>query len=100
MVHPAERIVRSDALAPEPRHRLTDAAKDALAEEGYDSEFGARPLKRALQKQVQNPIAEAILSGRLTRGQRAMVDVAEGMFLVRAVPSDTAEHSESEAVGV
>ena len=77
---------------------LTDAAKDTLAKEGYDSEFGARPLKRALQKQVQNPIAEAILSGRLMRGQKAVVDVTEGLFLVRAVPSE-AESVEPEKAG-
>jgi len=63
---------------------LTDAAKDELARQGYDPEFGARPLKRAIQKHVQSTLADAILSGRLQRGQTAVVDVAEGLFLVRA----------------
>ncbi|MEZ6003803.1 MAG: AAA family ATPase [Planctomycetota bacterium] len=53
---------------------LTDAAKAQLATEGYDPEFGARPLKRVLQKRVLNPIADAILAGTLSRGQVAHVD--------------------------
>jgi ATP-dependent Clp protease ATP-binding subunit ClpC len=40
---------------------LTDEAKDFIAEKGYDSNFGARPLKRAIQKYLEDPIAEEIL---------------------------------------
>jgi len=71
---------------------LTEAAKDELARQGYDPEFGARPLKRAIQKHVQSTLADAILSGKLARGQTAEVDVAERLFLVRAkegVPSES-----------
>ena len=63
---------------------LTEAAKDELAAVGYDPEFGARPLKRALQKHVQNPLADAILSGRLGRGDHARVDLQDGEFLVES----------------
>jgi len=62
---------------------LTPAALDRLAEEGYDPEFGARPLKRAIQRHVQNLLAEAILDGRLVAGQTALVDVHEELFFVR-----------------
>jgi ATP-dependent Clp protease ATP-binding subunit ClpB len=77
---------------------LSPAAADALAEEGWHPDFGARPLKRALQKHVQNPIAEAILGGRLVRGQKAIIDVAEGLFLVRPVAASLVA-PESESVG-
>jgi len=66
---------------------LTDAAKDELAREGYDPEFGARPLKRALQKRVQNLLADRILAGELTSGDTAVVDFADGLFrLARQTP--------------
>ncbi len=53
---------------------VSDVAKDMLAEEGYSPEFGARPLKRVLQRRLQNPLAEAILSGDLRPGHNAYVD--------------------------
>ena len=60
---------------------LSDAALDRLAEEGYDPEYGARPLKRAIQRHVQNLLAEAILDGRIGPGQTARIDVHEGLFI-------------------
>jgi len=59
---------------------LSEAALDALAEEGFDPEFGARPLKRALQRNVQNLLAEAILRDDVRPGQAVLVDVHEGLF--------------------
>ena len=53
---------------------LTGAARDRLAQEGWDPAFGARPLKRALQKGVQNRIADAVLAGDLRAGATAVVD--------------------------
>ncbi|MXV50953.1 AAA domain-containing protein [Pedobacter sp. HMF7647] len=47
---------------------LTDEAKDFIADKGYDSNFGARPLKRAIQKYLEDPIAEEILKGEMTEG--------------------------------
>ncbi|HQS04655.1 MAG: Clp protease ClpC [Sphingobacteriales bacterium 17-39-43] len=54
--------------------KLTDAAKDFIAEKGYDSNFGARPLKRAIQKHLEDPIAEEILKGELAEGDTMEVD--------------------------
>ncbi|HYK76163.1 MAG TPA: ATP-dependent Clp protease ATP-binding subunit [Daejeonella sp.] len=54
--------------------RLTDAAKEFIADKGYDSNFGARPLKRAIQKYLEDPIAEEILKGELTEGDTMEVD--------------------------
>ena len=50
---------------------LSQPARDRLAEEGWSPEFGARPLKRAIQKNVQNKLADAILNGTLKRGDLA-----------------------------
>ncbi|MCK5796465.1 MAG: ATP-dependent Clp protease ATP-binding subunit ClpA [Deltaproteobacteria bacterium] len=56
--------------------RLTDAARDYLAEAGYDPKFGARPLDRVIQAQIKRPLAEELLFGRLTEGGEVEVDVA------------------------
>ena len=53
---------------------LTDAAKDLLFREGYDPNFGARPLKRAIQKLVQDPLALKILDGEVLHGDHIIVD--------------------------
>jgi ATP-dependent Clp protease ATP-binding subunit ClpB len=53
---------------------LTDAAKELLFTEGYDPNFGARPLKRAIQKLVQDPLAMRILDGQVLHGDHVVVD--------------------------
>ena len=53
---------------------LTDAAKDLLFTQGYDPNFGARPLKRAIQKFVQDPLALKILDGEVLHGDHVIVD--------------------------
>ncbi len=53
---------------------LTPAAKHQLATEGYDQAFGARPLKRAIQRLVQNPLAMLVLEGRFLEGDKIKVD--------------------------
>jgi ATP-dependent Clp protease ATP-binding subunit ClpB len=53
---------------------LTDAAKDLIFTEGYDPNFGARPLKRAIQKLVQDPLALKILDGEVLHGDHVIVD--------------------------
>ena len=58
---------------------LTDAAKAAIAVAGYDPVYGARPLKRAIQKLVQDPLAQQILAGSFREGDQIVVDAnAEG----------------------
>jgi ATP-dependent Clp protease ATP-binding subunit ClpC len=54
--------------------QLTDSAKEFIAEKGYDSNFGARPLKRAIQKYLEDPIAEEILKGELHEGDKITID--------------------------
>ena len=53
---------------------LTPGAREVLATEGYDPAFGARPLKRAIQRLLQNPLALAVLEGRFTEGDHIIVD--------------------------
>src|SRR5687767_5563990 len=54
---------------------LTDAAKRLLADEGYDPQLGARPLKRVIQQRLENPLANRILAGEFTEGDTIRVDV-------------------------
>ncbi len=63
---------------------VTEPAKRRLAEEGYDPEFGARPLKRVIQKRVQNLLADAILKGSLGRGDTAVVHLDDTGFTLEA----------------
>jgi ATP-dependent Clp protease ATP-binding subunit ClpC len=56
---------------------LTDKAKDFLAEKGYDQQYGARPLNRAIQKYVEDPLAEEILKGTMSEGDVILVDHEE-----------------------
>jgi ATP-dependent Clp protease ATP-binding subunit ClpC len=57
--------------------RLTPAALDFLVEKGYDQNFGARPLRRAIQRHIEDPLSEKILLGEVGRGDEIEVDVSE-----------------------
>jgi ATP-dependent Clp protease ATP-binding subunit ClpB len=57
---------------------LTKAAKEMIAVEGFDPVYGARPLKRALQREVQNPLAVRILEGEFVEGDTILVDARDG----------------------
>ncbi len=57
---------------------LDDAARDLLGEAGFDPVYGARPLKRAIQQQIENPLAQQLLQGRYGPGDRIRVGVDEG----------------------
>jgi ATP-dependent Clp protease ATP-binding subunit ClpC len=54
--------------------KITDAAKDYIVEKGYDVQYGARPLKRAIQKYLEDPMAEEIIKSNLTEGDEIEVD--------------------------
>jgi len=57
---------------------LTYAAKEAIVEAGWDPSFGARPLKRALQRLIENPLAMRLLEGEFAAGNTVRVDVRDG----------------------
>ncbi|MET8829477.1 ATP-dependent Clp protease ATP-binding subunit [Streptomyces sp. NPDC004610] len=63
---------------------ITDAAADLLANLGHQPDFGARPLRRTIQREVDDRLADLLLSGQLTAGDRARVDAADGALEVRA----------------
>ena len=61
---------------------VTEKAKDLLAEEGYDPVYGARPLKRYIQNTLENSLARKIISGDVSSGQTAVVDVVDGNLTI------------------
>ena len=65
---------------------LTEAAKEFIFHAGYDRAYGARPLKRAIQRTVQDPLAMRILDGRVLHGDRVVVDVDGGGALSFVTP--------------
>ena len=93
--HPLERdqlrqiaAIQADTLRQRLRNRgieleLSCDALDRLAEAGYDPVYGARPLKRAVQQQVENPLAQEILSGKFGEGDRVRVQVEDGRVVFR-----------------
>jgi ATP-dependent Clp protease ATP-binding subunit ClpC len=74
--------------------QITDPALNFLADKGYDKAFGARPLKRAMQKYIEDPIAEEILKGSVKEGTIVKVDLAannaELLFLIESKAGEVA----------
>jgi ATP-dependent Clp protease ATP-binding subunit ClpB len=66
---------------------LTDLAKEHLAEAGWDPTYGARPLKRALQRLVENPLALRLLEGEFEGGDTVRVDVENGELVFQKAPA-------------
>jgi ATP-dependent Clp protease ATP-binding subunit ClpB len=65
---------------------LTDAAKETLAEAGWDPAYGARPLKRAIQRMVENPLALRLLEGDFTDGDTIRIDAHDGEIVFEKAP--------------
>ncbi|HWU29472.1 MAG TPA: ATP-dependent Clp protease ATP-binding subunit [Microbacterium sp.] len=74
---------------------LSDAAKDKLIEIGFDPALGARPLRRAMQREIEDQLSENILHGELNSGDHVKVDVVDGKFTFDAAP-----RGEKVSVGV
>jgi ATP-dependent Clp protease ATP-binding subunit ClpB len=66
------------------RIELSDSAKDFLIAEGYDVTYGARPLKRAIQREVLDPLARRVLQGEFGEGDTVRVDVSGGQLRFEA----------------
>ncbi|MBA9028900.1 MULTISPECIES: ATP-dependent protease ATP-binding subunit ClpC [Bacillaceae] len=64
---------------------LTDTAKEKIAEEGYDPEYGARPIRRALQKHVEDYLSEELLKGNVQKNHPVTIDVKDGEFVLKYV---------------
>ena len=69
---------------------LTDAAKEQIVREGYDPAYGARPLKRTIQRRVLDALAMRVLEGEFVEGDTVMVDAGRGWADVRKALSVTA----------
>jgi ATP-dependent Clp protease ATP-binding subunit ClpC len=65
---------------------VTDAAKDWLGEHGYDQVFGARPLRRLIQNEVEDRLSEAVLDGRFQAGETIVIDCEEDSIILKNVP--------------
>jgi ATP-dependent Clp protease ATP-binding subunit ClpB len=73
---------------------LTDAARAWLGRVGYDPVYGARPLKRAIQKYLQDPLADKILAGEVKDGQSVLVDEGDGGLVITTVDEPVREAAE------
>jgi ATP-dependent Clp protease ATP-binding subunit ClpB len=71
--------------------RITDAARDLIAEEGYEPAYGARPLKRAIQRLVQNPLAVRVLEGEFEEGDTIIVDHEPDAAVLSFRPAEAGE---------
>jgi ATP-dependent Clp protease ATP-binding subunit ClpC len=67
--------VRTELVEQEMTIDVTVGAKDFLVEKGFDQQFGARPLRRAIQNHIEDPLAEAVLEGRFHRGDKVLIDI-------------------------
>ncbi|HJR24633.1 MAG TPA: ATP-dependent chaperone ClpB [Acidimicrobiales bacterium] len=61
---------------------VTQAARELLASHGYDPDFGARPLRRVIQRELADPLASALLEGRVAEGGSVLVDAADGAITI------------------
>ena len=66
--------------------KLSDAARDHLAEAGYDPVYGARPLKRAIQREVETPLSRAILRGDVKDNSVVLADLVDGRIAFKPEP--------------
>ena len=68
--------------------KLTDAARTWLANEGYEEQFGARPLRRALQRHVESPLSVQLLKGEISSGSHVMIDEHEGKLVFEKIDQE------------
>jgi ATP-dependent Clp protease ATP-binding subunit ClpC len=76
--------------------RLTDEAREYLAEQGYDANLGARPLRRVIQREVEDALSEELLAGNLQAGQNMVVDYVDGELVFHAEESEVVPVAELE----
>ncbi len=69
---------------------VDEAARNWLADAGYDPVYGARPLKRVIQRALQNPLATMVLEGKIADGARVEVTLAEGGLAINGLVAEAA----------
>ena len=77
----------------------TEAAKNFLADEGYNPEFGARPLRRVIQNRVEDALSDGVLSAKFKAGDTVLVDLIEGNLDFFVKPREIAPPAEPELIG-
>lgn len=75
--------VSEQVIGKEMEIEMTDKARKVLGDEGFNPTLGARPLRRAIQRLVEDPLSEAILGGKFRPGQRIIVDAKKGKIIFR-----------------
>jgi ATP-dependent Clp protease ATP-binding subunit ClpB len=80
---------------------LTENAKSFIAKEGWDPVYGARPIKRTIQRLILDPLAQKVLSGEFKEGDTVVVDVENGkvVFWSQQYAAEKAEEREKHPVG-
>jgi ATP-dependent Clp protease ATP-binding subunit ClpC len=81
------RRVQTQLVEQEITLEITDTAMDLIAEKGYDKTYGARPLRRVIQNEIEDKLAEGLLSGQFAPNHKVIVDAKEGEFFLIAVPT-------------
>ena len=89
LAHLAKRLARREL-----RLDVSEAAKDYLGEAGYDPQFGARPLKRAIQRYLEDAMAQKVLSGEFMPGQTISIDYVDGRLTFKTSSSETSGDSD------
>jgi ATP-dependent Clp protease ATP-binding subunit ClpC len=69
---------------------ITDAAKDYLGEKGYDPAFGARPLRRVIEREVEDPLSDALLNGKFRSGETIKIDYQDGKVVLEKIALQSA----------
>ena len=69
---------------------VTDAARALVAREGYDPQYGARPLRRAIQRSIENPLAKELLAGEFKAGDTVRIDVRDGTLVFEKAAAEPA----------
>jgi ATP-dependent Clp protease ATP-binding subunit ClpC len=74
----------------------TEAAKNYLADQGYDPEFGARPLRRVIQNKIEDALSDGVLSGKFKIGDTVVIDLIEGNLDFSPRPRDIVPEAQPE----
>ena len=78
---------------------LDDKAKEFLIEKGYDPQYGARPMRRAVERYLEDPLAEELLRGHVKAGDRVEVMVADGKLMFHVTESRPQSSTTAPAAG-
>ncbi|RYG41599.1 ATP-dependent Clp protease ATP-binding subunit ClpC, partial [bacterium] len=92
--------VNESAKAMEVTIELSDSVKDLLVAEGYDPNLGARPLRRAVQRFIEDPLSEELLLGRFQKGDAIVAETEDGKTVIfKRKEPETGTEPEKELVG-